>query len=130
MSDSNNLWPDFEDVPKIVSPRAILTEQANFLSEKTNNLLNGSISASASSTNEIITRFKIVAPLLNNYSYQLFAIIHSALYYPCDLRYNAISYKINNEEDLREKIREIFNNEETKNIIFSLLGQSKEINEQ
>jgi hypothetical protein len=130
MSDSNDLWPDFEDVPKIISPRAILAEQGNFLSEKTKNLLNASITSGMSGDGRILNRFKIVAPLLKNYSFSLFVIYHNALYYPCELSHNGTSYVIHNEEILKEKIKEIFNSEETKKVIVSLLGQSKEMSDQ
>jgi hypothetical protein len=129
MNDTNDLWPNFEDVPKITSPRAILAEQANFLSEKTLNLLSANITTSSTVEGKILNRFKIVAPLLQNYSFNLFTLSHNALYYPCELRYNGIIYTLSNEEDLKEKIKEIFNNDETKKIVVSLLGQSKELSE-
>lgn len=125
--DNNDLWPDFEDVPKITSPRTILTEQANILADKTKNLLTAQVKSGTSSDGKIILYFAIVAPLLSNYSYRLFHLYHKVFYYPCDIVFdNKIIAGIQDENDLKEKLKSIFASTTTKNILTSLIGQSKE----
>jgi len=124
---TDDLWPSFEDIPKVTSPRTILAQQAEFLAQKTKNLLTGSISQGSTNNGKIFIAFFIVAPLIKNYSYRLLTIYHDVFYYPSELKFNDGMRSISNEEDLRETLKEIFNQESTKRIITSLLGQSKEL---
>jgi hypothetical protein len=124
--DNSNLWPDFEDVPKILSPRTILIEQANFLAEKTKNLLTAKVLQTNTGDGSVIHHFRIIAPLLKNYAYSLFMLSHGIFYYPCNLKFSEQSLAIKNEDELRERLRFVFNHKTTIDIITSLLGQSKE----
>lgn len=128
MSDEvKDLWPNFDDVPKISSPRSVMSEQANFLSQKTKNLLSANITAIPTTDGRISNRFTIVAPLLKNYSYNLFALYHGAIYYPCEIYFHGTRSTIADENELRQAMSSIFNDENTKKIILSLIGQSKEL---
>jgi len=129
MITTNDLWPDFENVPTITSPRALLTEQANFLSQKTKNMLSAKVSISNTGDGRIANNFLIVAPLLKNYTYNLFTLYHRAIYYPCHIMFNSVMTQIADEEDLKSILKNIFNSDKTKDIISSLLGQSKEFSE-
>ncbi|HMU46880.1 MAG TPA: hypothetical protein PKC72_10955 [Chitinophagaceae bacterium] len=126
-NEEKDLWPNFEDVPKITSPRSVMSEQASFLSQKTKNLLTANISTNNTSDGRIVNRFAIVAPLLKNYSYNLFALYHGAIYYPCEILFKGVRTPIQNEEELRTAMSSIFNDESTKKVIVSLIGQSKEL---
>lgn len=127
MDQEQDLWPDFEDVPKINSPRSIMNEQGKFLSQKTKNLLNVEITSFNNGDGKISNRFAIVAPLLKNYAYSLFSLTHGPIYYPCEIRFKNFVYEIKDEVTLRVVLREIFNDQSSKDIISSLLGQSKEV---
>lgn len=129
MSDINDLWPSFDEVPKIISPRSILSEQANILSSKTKNLLSATAKSITTNDGRIVYRFVIRAPLLRDYSYTLLSLYHDAFYYPCDIKFEGTGYTARNEEELREILKIIFNNDKTKQVIVSLLGQSKEVEE-
>lgn len=127
MTITNDLWPNFEDVPAIKSPRAIMLEQANFLSSKTKNLVTAEIRSLNTTDGRLGYRFKIIAPLLKDYSFALFSLYHGAMYYPCDIKFKQLMWTIHSEDELINKLRYIFMDEETKKVISSLLGQSKEM---
>lgn len=92
---SKNLWPDFE-VGKIKNPKTILVEQANFLGEQTKNILNANVSTGTigADSKTIVNIFEIIAPMLDNYKYQLFNIRHGVLFYPLSLFYNNVEKKL------------------------------------
>ncbi|MBG9375088.1 hypothetical protein I5907_02530 [Panacibacter sp. DH6] len=125
--DNKNLWPDFENIPKITSPRSILIEQASFLAEKTKNLLSAEVGGGNTKEGRIYYRFIIIAPLLKNYTYRLFTLSHDIFYYPCEISFQSQIMQIGSEDQLIERLKLIFNNENTQRIIASLIGQSKDI---
>ena len=78
---SENLWPTFE-ASKVISPKTLMVEQANFLSESTSKGILGEVITSPSKENILTHIFRIVAPALNNYKYDLFYIQHGIIFYP------------------------------------------------
>ena len=70
---STDLWPDFE-AEKVKNPKSFLVEQANFLSEKTKNVLLAEVKSKGDITKKILHSFDIVAPALSNYRFNLFHI--------------------------------------------------------
>ncbi|KPA09970.1 hypothetical protein MHK_009824, partial [Candidatus Magnetomorum sp. HK-1] len=80
-----NLWPDEVGTTTIVSPVAILREQAELLGEKMKNIVAAEVSSFDSSTDSIIYHFYIVAPTLGNYRYRLFTVSHNVTLYPLEI---------------------------------------------
>lgn len=120
---SNDLWPDLE-AEKIRNPKTFLVEQANFLGEKTKNVLLAEVRSSGDIKKKILHSFDIVAPALSNYRFNLFHIRHEILYYPLEFLYKNANTRINDEKELIEKMKEVFNNDDTKKILSSLYSQS------
>ena len=122
---NKDLWPEFKQETK-KSPKSILIEQGNYLSEKTGNLINVKVITNKSPKNEIYNSFDIIVPALDNYRYKLFYISHELFYYPLKITYKGVVLTVNSEEDFIIQLKKIFNNEDTKNIITTLLSQSLE----
>jgi hypothetical protein len=127
--ENNDLWPDFDGLPKQVSPRSILVEQGNFLAQKTKNVLTIKLNSGKSSTKpgKLYLNFKIVAPLVSNYSYLLLVVYHDALLYPCEVKFKGNITLCRTEESFRDQLKRIFNDKETVKVIASLLSQSSEV---
>ena len=129
-----DLWPDIEQ-SKVVPPLAILREQAAALGNKTGHLLEGRVNTRTGEDGNFIHSFYVVAPTLDNYTYNLFSISHGANAYPVtvsrpqrmgpDNRPLPETLIINSEKELLDYLREVLNSEKTKGIVGSLLAQVK-----
>lgn len=132
--ETQNLWPDFP-TEEIKGPKAILKEQAIYLSAKTNKILSADV-VTTQYKDSMIHSFYVVAPALGNYRYKLFSLEHGALYYPSHLTWSRVGVEpgelgedfipreINNEEELVKYLQAVFYDSSTKKIISSLLSQS------
>ena len=124
--EDKDLWPDFENIPFVRGPIAILAEQAKFLSDKTKNILLADVRHTNNTNGKITVQFNITAPLLNNYSYSLLYLEYDIFSYPCTIYFNGNRSEISDEKSLTTNLQSIFSNEITKRVIGSLLGQSRE----
>ena len=123
---SENLWPQIDPV-KIISPKALMLEQAEFLAESTCQVIKGEVVTNPTGVNDQITHdFRIVAPKLNNYKFTLFQIQHGVLLYPLNVTFRNINTKADSENDFQDVMKGIFNDESTKKIVTSLYSQSVE----
>ncbi len=123
---SENLWPQIDPI-KIISPKALMLEQADFLAESTRQIIKGEVLTNPTGVNDQITHdFRIVAPKLNNYKFNLFQIQHGVLLYPLTVIFRNISTKADSEKDFQDIMKGIFNDESTKKIVTSLYSQSIE----
>ncbi|WP_040760586.1 hypothetical protein [Spirosoma panaciterrae] len=128
--EMQNLWPDFAIEPT-KSPKAILKEQAGYLMAKTNNVLSADVDTSTYQNN-LIHKFYVVAPAMNNYRFEVFYIVHKIInFYPLSIYWYPEendpykeSIEINSDEELINALRKIFNAPTTVKIISSLLSQS------
>lgn len=84
-----DLWPsEIGPVTDVKVPVSILKEQASLLGNKTKNIVEAEIipkyieSDDSEEENEFIYFFYLVAPVLDNYRYKLFAIRHKIELYP------------------------------------------------
>jgi hypothetical protein len=127
MASTENLWPKFE-AKKLTSPKTLLLEQANYLSESTRNVIIGNVISTSDPTkiNGLIHQFKVEAPALKNYSYSLFYIQHFALFYPLNFFYDNFETVIRNEAELMNKMKEVFNDPRTIELVNALYSQSIE----
>ncbi len=120
-----NLWGEFDNLPPIKPPVAILREQAQILEQATKGLLIGKI-VPYLKDNEFEYTFYINAPSLNNYSYYVVTIFHNILLYPALINQkrekdNAI--RCEDVENLEIALGKIFSSPEIRKVIAGLLAQ-------
>lgn len=136
-----DLWPQFE-IEEMKTPKAVLTEQARFLSEKTNGVLRGEIEFREIKANNLFPSsilwapsgavvfrysFCIFAPNIG-YRYNLFSIMHDPVkFYPLEVEIQSEinSMKASSEEELEDIMSHLFNKEETQGVVRSLFLQAK-----
>ncbi len=115
-----DLWPNFE-ANAVNSPKAIMNEQASGLKAKTQGKLYARVTQT-SSLSQIILNFQIVSPVMGNYKFSLFYVKHTIEGYPLTLVYDREEFIINNEEEFIERMRIIFNLEDTISKISTLMS--------
>lgn len=138
-----DLWPeDFAVTPEAKTPATILREQAAFLGQKTNNVVEAKVVPSgAIYPGGFVYNFFIVAPVLDNYMYKLFTIAYNINLYPISLdvgmeihteidpeyqRYLEVKIITNSESEFVDLLGKIFCTEKTKKVIGTLLSMSRE----
>ena len=124
-----SLWPEFEKDEK-ESPVSILKEVASDLYEITDGLLDAKVN-SKYIKEKIQHRFVIVAPSMDNYSYELMIVMHGIDMYPVYVHHwNTEGNEIRQEAETKEKyvevLEEVLKSAETKRIIEALMTQSQE----
>jgi hypothetical protein len=138
MADIKNLWPEelFKD-NDLVLPITVLQDQAKYFNERTNNIVIASVDTKKVSigTKEsdakpgILHTFKIIAPAIGNYDFELIRIVQEN-FLPYPLRAYAPSleksYEINNSEQLEFALKTVFGDKKIIAIIQSLIMQSKQ----
>jgi len=125
MTKDENLWPNL-DLEGTTTPRSIIIDQAQNLSNTTKNVLKGDIERINSQTeNQLEFKFNIIAPVLNDYIYHLFTLRYSLLkMYPTTIRFNGLTIPCEDEASFKKKLKEIFNSSLTITILKSLYSQS------
>jgi hypothetical protein len=144
-----DLWPNDLGLVDIKSPLSILKDQAAMLGQKTQMIVKAEVgrgnleyyyrtaAINKEDLKKFLYEFYIVAPVLENYRYRLFSIIHDVDLYPVEFLLDVeIEEEIIGEEvDLRFALSEsqfidmlghILNSNKTKKVIRSLLAQSRE----
>lgn len=82
MSDAQrDFWPDIAVSEPVSAPLSLLKKQATALGRKTKGLLEGRVDTTTR-LGDFVHSFKIVAPTLDDYSYELFRVVHDVLLYP------------------------------------------------
>src|SRR5437867_13436591 len=125
-----DLWPELEQ-SQVVPPVAILREQAAALGKKAKPLLEGNVETRTALSGRFNHTFYIVAPALENYTYELYSIEQGADQYPvvAPRRNNALSGPpqviLQTEGEFLECVRDVLNSDRTKRIVGSLLAQVK-----
>jgi len=145
MPPTDDFWPDI-DATAAELPVAILREQAALLAPKTEGLVEARVDTRTMGQ-DIQHRFLLVAPALDHYTYHLFTRTHGvpsvypaylgdlddatkAVLPPKSVRVGKLplvlsSYTVRDAEKLRNILRIIINSDRTKEIIGSLLAQSR-----
>jgi hypothetical protein len=122
-----DLWPaDLGDF-KLMPPVSILREQADWLSKKTKGRLEGKVISGRDSLS-FIHRFLVVAPALDNYSYELFHVLHSIDYYPLQISTGPTGYykECKDEQQFLAAMKEFLANDKTKKVVSAILAQIDE----
>jgi hypothetical protein len=120
-----DLWPDdIADASEGQSPVQLLKTQATAFTEKMRYSLRAEVVTDPSG-GLLFHKFRIVAPALDNYAYELFRIGQPlTTFYPLQVLFNDAVYDIDSEQQLLDRIKEIFGAESTRRVIESLKGAS------
>ena len=118
---TDDLWPANIADSRLTTPVAILKEQAALLGEKAKQLVKGEVTTQTTG-DLFVHHFYLVAPTLN-YKYELFTVSHGINFYPLTLRQTSQNLTIRNEEDFKEKLKEILSSQHTLNVVHSILAQ-------
>jgi len=124
-----NLWGDLKTLQKVHTPRAILREQAQLLTESTGGTLVGDVSDFKSASYSFCFQLRVVIPILNNYQYELLEIRHNETLYPLmvtDLQRetSTSSMRCKNEIEYIEALKQILGADHTKDVLARLLSQA------
>src|SRR5215469_4106631 len=126
-----DLWPADLGKDKVITPSAILRQQASLLGKRTHNLVEAKVETTTL-RDKFIHRFVIEAPPLGNYKYTLFTLAHPVGLYPIEIvngptaaypSFPQISEGIGSEKDLLAWLKWVLNEDETKRVINGLLSE-------
>lgn len=148
-AQTESFWPADIGIQSIITPVAILREQASMLAGRTKGLVEGRVSTEVGRDSRIYHSFELVAPALGGYRYELFRISHSVLLYPlqidADSTIGDISLSelgtmraatltdifgtpkvLKDEGEFKQWLKEALSSRHTRSIVNSLLAQSME----
>ncbi len=118
---TDDLWPVNIAETNMVTPVAILREQAALLGDKTRQLVTGEVQTTTVGT-MFVHSFNVAAPTLN-YRYELFRVQHPAAFYPLVLEQGQSTTQLRSEEEFKSKLKEVFASQPTLNVVHSILAQ-------
>jgi hypothetical protein len=118
---ADDLWPANITESNLVTPVAILREQAALLGDKTKQLVTGEVQTTTVG-NLFVHSFCVAAPTLN-YRYELFRVQHPAVFYPLALEQGSVTTQVKSEEEFKSKLKEVFSSQLTLNVVQSILAQ-------
>ncbi len=128
---TRDLWPPDLGVPPLVPPVAILREQAALLSQKFKGFLEGEVVTRAERgpsdrAHPFLHEFRIRAPALGDYRYELFDVRHDFELYPVIVRFYPGDLELNadSEESFLKLLKQIFSFDSTRRVIGALLANS------
>ena len=120
-----DLWPTDIATTELRSPVAILREQATLLAVKTEGLVVGNVHT-VTAGEQLQHSFRLVAPSLNHYTFDLFNFTHGPSLYPVDAaNQEGQVIRIESEKEFLNFLRDLFSSERTKQIIHSLIAHSR-----
>jgi hypothetical protein len=132
MSNLDAIFDGVIEESLVKPPIAVLKELGQGLEKRTQGLLVGKV-GQTNYSNDFKLEFCIVAPSLNNYSYEVFSVNHNLNFYPLELTITATrlpnnsfaTEEIENQEEFEKKLKIIFSSSEVKKVINGLLAQIK-----
>jgi len=121
MAALTDLWGNLDTEAPSRTPLSILKEQATLLGQKTGNVVEASVKTIALS-NTFVHRLLLVAPALDNYTYELLKFIQPIQLYPVSI---SEDLRLDDEESFVKWLGEKLSSNETHRIIANLLSQSR-----
>ena len=121
----NNLWGDLSEVERVVTPKEILLEQANVLTQATKGVLVGQVSNNNKSDG-FSYDLEVCVPALNNYTYTILTVQHQIELYPLRIITNGGGRYMNcaSEEEFTSALMNVLSSKEVKRVLSSLLSQA------
>jgi hypothetical protein len=119
---AGDFWGEVQ-ATTVRTPLAILREQAAMLGPKTNYLLEARVDTNVDEDRRFIHRFNLVVPALDNYTYQLFSIVHGVDLYP--VKDWAQIHVLDDEAEFTEWLRQRPSSPETRKILSNLIAQAQ-----
>jgi len=133
---ADDLWPNFEKLPKFRAPAQILREQAELLGEKTGNVIRAEVlPLKVRDEGRLLFGFSLIAPALNNYRLRVLNLGHEVrrlypaklttmLQPPVEGRYPV--YELGSESAFVEALKSVLGHETTVHAVQSLWVQSED----
>lgn len=130
-----DLWPSEFNFSHIITPVAVLREQASLISQKTQQIINGRTSTSkyqsqnSKGANFFIHTLYFVVPLLDDYEYRVLNVRHKLELFPVTITSHIHDSEIDcpNLEEYQNELKKIFGSEEMIQVVSSLMAQVKDI---
>jgi hypothetical protein len=124
-----NLWGTLPDIKDIITPTAILKEQAAALQEMTKGQLTCEVMQSSNGETQILT-MRLVAPALGNYRVQLLGVSHGVISYPCIFTDYVAGTGARNAPDeaaFLAFLKQVLSSEKVKTLLGQLLSQIRAV---
>lgn len=129
----DDLWPVDLDAADIQMPIEILRQQASFLQQRTDYSLRAEVDTQQAravidgeTVDALVHRFVVIAPLLGDYRFELLRVAHGLTGYPCKVSQGKnASLDVDDDTSFRGALQKIFGSNEVKNVVSSLLAQSR-----
>ena len=129
---TEDLWGDLPKPDTMVKPGTLLREQASLLGSKTQNIVEAYVESFATKRkNRVGLRMSIRCAAVDNYEFQVLTIDHDLLtIYPISLTsaMDMVNYEIQDEEQFRSALRQIFSSEKLRRVIAALLREATTTN--
>src|SRR5580704_14983057 len=122
-----NLWGDLSNFEIVRTPKAILKEQADLLTQATSGVLEGAVNEEESSIKDFRYDLDIRVPTLNRYIYTVLSVHHDLELYPARVRSSSprVDQECDDEPKFAEVIGFILSSKEIRHILSRLISQSK-----
>ena len=123
---NENFWGDLSELEIVRTPKNILMEQANFLTNATGGLLIGQVDDERTSVPHFRYSLEVRVPGLNNYIFTILAIDHSLELYPVEVY---LTFKretltmCSNQNEFESLLKENLASKDVKLILSRLLSQ-------
>jgi hypothetical protein len=123
---AKNLWGDLSQLEAIRSPKAVLLEQAQLLTDATKGVLVGVVGEREEYGDNFGYDLDVTVPTLNNYSYTVLTIRHSLDLYPVAIaaRRPPKDLTCDNEQDFERALEAILGSAEVKDVLARLRSQA------
>lgn len=128
---TQNLWGKLPTIENVRTPLSILREQATFLGQLTERLLEGEVVVNAHTAEQLEAHLNIVAPTLDGYSVTILLIRYGLDMYPVHLQHaleESVRISAKDEEALVNSLKRIFTSASVQKVIKTLLMQIHALN--
>lgn len=138
-----NLWPNFNELQKIKTPKEILDEQGKLLPKLTNDLVYATIETSnifntdfsVGTKYDFTYDFNIKGSKLENYKFKVLTVGHNISVFPVRVRLDPEMRKeagitkqdiiVENQNEFTNLLRDVFSSSRLKYVIASIISMSK-----
>ena len=126
---TESLWGNLEGIDTARTPAIILQEQAGLLGKLTNEVLEGKVGRDLiGDSNRMIVSLYVVAPALQRYRVKILGLDYNYdTVYPINVSNSieGVRRQATNEDDLVSILREFLSSQRVKNVIATLIAESR-----